>query len=145
MELRTKTDTIVIHCSATPEDMDIGVEKIREWHVKERGWDDVGYHYIIKRNGMVEHARPEKYMGAHARAVNHCSIGICLIGGSNKSGEWENNFTESQFKILTNLLLNLKDRYSLTKIIGHYEVEEKKKCPSFNVPEWLKKENINVV
>ena len=60
-------------------------------------------------------------------------------------GEWENNFTESQFKILANLLLNLKDRYSLTKIIGHYEVEEKKKCPSFNIPEWLKKENINVV
>tara|TARA_R100001086_G_scaffold139319_1_gene73047 strand:- start:1125 stop:1562 length:438 start_codon:yes stop_codon:yes gene_type:complete len=145
MELRTKTNTIVIHCSATPEDMDIGVKKIREWHVKERGWDDVGYHYIIKRDGMLEHGRSEKYTGAHARVVNYCSIGICLIGGSNKSGEWENNFTESQFRILTNLISNLKERYSITKIIGHYEIEEKKKCPSFNVPEWLKKENINVV
>ena len=32
---RDSTDTIVIHCSATPSNMDIGVDKIRKWHVDE--------------------------------------------------------------------------------------------------------------
>ena len=51
MTPRTKTDTIVIHCSATPKDMDIGVEKIKHWHTVDNGWDDIGYHYVIKRDG----------------------------------------------------------------------------------------------
>jgi len=145
MQLRTKTDTIVIHCSATPEDMDIGVEKIREWHVKERGWDDVGYHHIITRNGTLEPARSEEYMGAHAVAVNNCSIGICLIGGADDKGAWEQNFTPDQFTTLKALILNLQKKYDIKKVIGHYQVEPKKECPSFNVIGWLRKENINVV
>ena len=66
---RELTDTIAIHCSATPPSMDIGVEKIREWHVKDNGWSDVGYHYIITRNGTIEPARPEELSGAHAPKV----------------------------------------------------------------------------
>ena len=145
MQKRTKTDMIVIHCSATPETMDIGVDKIREWHVKERGWDDVGYHYVITRDGTIQPARSEEYMGAHAVAVNDRSLGLCLIGGSNKSGDWENNFTHEQFTTLKALLLSLQKRHTIKSIIGHYEVDKRKKCPSFNVPEWLKKERINVV
>ena len=117
MQLRTKTDTIVIHCSATPEDMDIGVEKIREWHVKERGWDDVGYHHIITRNGTLEPARSEEYMGAHAVAVNNCSIGICLIGGADDKGAWEQNFTPDQFTTLKALILNLQKKYGFNSVV----------------------------
>ena len=61
---RALTDTVAIHCSATPPTMDIGVEKIREWHVKDNGWDDVGYHHVIRRCGTLEPARPEE-MQAH--------------------------------------------------------------------------------
>jgi len=145
MDIREQTDTIVIHCSATPKTMDIGVEKIREWHVKERGWDDVGYHYVITRDGTIQPGRDEKYMGAHAVVVNNRSLGLCLIGGSNKSGDWENNFTHEQFTTLKALLLSLQKRHTIKSIIGHYEVDKRKKCPSFNVPEWLKKERIDVV
>ena len=144
MQKRTKTDMIVIHCSATPESMDIGVEKIREWHVKERGWDDVGYHHIIRRDGTIEPARSEEYMGAHAVAVNDRSIGICLIGGSDDKGAWEQNFTPDQFTTLKALILNLQKKYGIKEIIGHYQVEPKKECPSFNVIAWLRKENIDV-
>tara|TARA_R100001594_G_scaffold103122_1_gene137820 strand:- start:443 stop:880 length:438 start_codon:yes stop_codon:yes gene_type:complete len=145
MEPRSKTDSLVIHCSATPESMDIGVEKIREWHVDERGWEDVGYHYVIQRDGTIESARPEEMMGAHAVKANHRSIGICLIGGSNDAGDWENNFTSDQFVSLKALILNLQSKYKITYIIGHNEIEPKKECPSFNVQDWLEKENINVV
>ena len=134
---REKTDTIVIHCSATPPTMDIGVEKIREWHVDDNGWDDVGYHFIITRSGVLQKARPEEMQGSHARAVNGTSLGICLVGGSNASGDWENNFQDEQFVTLKALILDLIKRYEIKKIIGHYQVDDKKECPSFKVPEWL--------
>lgn len=143
MTPRTKTDMIVIHCSATPADMDIGVEKIKHWHVVENGWDDVGYHYVIKRDGTLETGRDESMVGSHARAVNGTSIGICLIGGSNKSGDWENNFLPEQFDTLEDLISTLKNKYDIKKIIGHYEVDDKKKCPSFNVKEWLDNNGIS--
>ena len=143
MTPRTKTDMIVIHCSATPADMDIGVEKIKHWHVVENGWDDVGYHYVIKRDGTLETGRDESMVGSHAKAVNGTSIGICLIGGSNKSGDWENNFLPEQFDTLEQLISTLQDKYDIKKIIGHYEVDDKKKCPSFNVKEWLDNNGIS--
>ena len=147
---REKTDTIVIHCSATPPTMDIGVEKIREWHVDDNGWDDVGYHYIIKRNnGELETGRDESMVGSHARAVNGTSLGICLVGGSNANGDWENNFQDEQFVTLKALILDLIKRYEvpedfkqIKKIIGHYQVDDKKECPSFKVPEWLEKNGL---
>ena len=134
---------IVIHCSATPADMDIGVEKIKHWHVVENGWDDIGYHYVIKRDGTLEVGRDESMVGSHARAVNGTSIGICMIGGSNKEGDWENNFLPEQFDTLKQILETLKDKYDIKKIIGHYEVDDKKKCPSFNVKEWLDNNGIS--
>jgi len=139
---RELTDTIAIHCSATPATMDIGVEKIKEWHVKDNGWDDVGYHFIITRNGLVESARPEEMQGAHAPKVNHRSIGVCMIGGSDTNGDWSNNFTDEQWVTLKSLLLNLTKKYEIKKIIGHYQVDDKKKCPSFNVPEYLEENDL---
>ena len=139
---RELTDTIVIHCSATPPTMDIGVEKIKEWHVKDNGWDDVGYHHIITRNGTLEPARPEDMEGAHAPKVNFRSVAICMIGGSDANGGWSNNFTNEQWVTLKPLLLNLIEKYEIKKIIGHYQVDDKKKCPSFNVPEYLEENDL---
>ena len=78
MTPRTKTDTIVIHCSATPKEMDIGVEKIKHWHVVDNGWDDIGYHYVIRRDGTLETGREEHRTGSHARQVNGTSMLILL-------------------------------------------------------------------
>jgi len=139
---RELTDTVAIHCSATPPTMDIGVEKIREWHVKDNGWDDVGYHFIITRDGTIEPARPEEMQGAHAPKVNHRSIAICMIGGSDANGMWSNNFTNEQWVTLKALLLNLTKKYEIKKIIGHYQVDDKKECPSFKVPEYLEENDL---
>jgi len=139
---RELTDTIVIHCSATPETMDIGVDKIREWHVDDNKWDDVGYHHIITRAGIIEPARPEDMQGAHAPRVNDRSVAICMIGGSDVNGGWSNNFTNEQWVTLKALLLNLTKKYEIKKIIGHYQVDDKKECPSFKVPEYLEENNL---
>ena len=143
MNKREKTDTLAIHCSATPATMDIGVEKIKEWHVKENDWEDVGYHFIITRSGELQKARPEEYSGAHAPAVNFRSLAVCLIGGTDNNQQWENNFTEAQFDSLKSLILDLIERYEIKKIIGHYQVEPKKECPSFNVPDWLEQNDLD--
>ena len=134
---RELTDTIVIHCSATPATMDIGVDKIREWHVDDNKWDDVGYHHIITRNGTLEPARPEEMQGSHNPKTNYRSVAVCMIGGSNSNGDWENNFVDPQWVTLKALLLNLIEKYEIKKIIGHYQVDDRKQCPSFKVPEYL--------
>ncbi len=114
---REKTDTLAIHCSATPATMDIGVEKIKEWHVKENGWEDVGYHFIITRSGELQTARSEEYQGAHAPQVNFRSLAVCLIGGTDNKQQWENNFTDEQFTTLKSLIADLIKKYEIKKII----------------------------
>ena len=146
MDVRKKTDSIIIHCAATKKSMDIGYKEIREWHVDQNGWDDVGYHYIIRRNGKLEKGRPEEYSGAHAPSHNSRSIGICLVGGMADDGGPENNFTLEQFLTLKDLVNMIMDKYSdITEILGHCDVQDNKpNCPGFNVKEWLNKEAINV-
>ena len=144
MNPRIKTDTIVIHCAATKPSMNIGAEEIKKWHVDERGWSDIGYHFVITRDGTKELGRGLDLSGAHARAVNGTSVGICLVGGLSEDNKPENNFTLEQFLTLKDLIKELKMKYpDAKKIIGHYQVEPAKPhCPGFNVPEWLNKEGL---
>ena len=141
MDKRTKTDIIVIHCTQTPSDMDFGVEKVTSWH-KNRGFDTIGYHYLIKRDGTLQVGRDEDVVGAHAVAVNGTSVGVALVGGGTVDMGWENNFTDAQFAGLKNLIEDMKSKYNIEKIIGHYEVESTKECPSFNVPQWLEENGL---
>ena len=146
---RQTTDLIVVHCSATGPDADIGVAQITQWH-KQRGFDTVGYHYVIRRNGTQETGRPETAIGAHVRGHNSTSIGICLAGGVDTRGKPHNNFTAAQFNTLETLLRELKARYPQARILGHRDLSPDKNgdgritpdefikaCPSFDVGEWL--------
>tara|TARA_Y100000592_G_scaffold10800_1_gene15303 strand:- start:1092 stop:1460 length:369 start_codon:yes stop_codon:yes gene_type:complete len=121
--------------------MDFGVEKVTEWH-KNRGFDTIGYHYLIKRDGTLQVGRDEDVVGAHAVAVNGTSIGVALVGGGTIDMGWENNFAPIQLETLKSIILKLKDKYDIEKIIGHYQVEDKKECPSFDVPGWLEKNGL---
>lgn len=120
--------------------MDIGVAEIRKWHVA-KGWSDVGYHYVIRRNGAIEMGRDEAVVGAHTEGYNAKSIGICVVGGTNKSGAAENNFTGEQFDTLDTWLRSLKDDYPRAVVHGHREFANKD-CPSFDVHEWMKERDI---
>ena len=92
-----KIDKIIIHCSATPKHKDFSAETIRDWHVKGNGWDDIGYHYVVRLDGSLEYGRPVQVPGAHCRGENKSSIGICYIGGMDeKMKEWEDTRTQEQ-------------------------------------------------
>ena len=136
---RSKTDFIVVHCSATAN-QNIGAADIDKWH-RAQGWACIGYHYVIRRDGTVEKGRDEEVVGAHVAGFNERSIGICMVGGvdANDHTKAKNNFTQPQFDSLKKLLAELKQRYPSAVIQGHRDFAGvKKACPSFDVREWLK-------
>jgi len=126
----------VVHCSATPPDMEIGVKEIDRWH-KARGWFGCGYHFVINRAGELEHGRSVETYGAHVRGYNHESIGICLVGGFDLNNDPEENYNEGQMLQLEALLNDLHDQFPNAEIVGHNELDPHKACPSFDVKQWF--------
>lgn len=115
--------------------MDIGVDWIRNIHVNENGWSDIGYHWVIRRDGSLERGRSFERIGAHCKGHNRHSIGICLIGGMSKEEKTENNFTRVQFTQLKSLVYFLKEFLpKIKKVTGHREYANKT-CPCFEVKE----------
>ena len=133
---------LIIHCSYTPESMDIGKGDIDRWH-REKGWMMIGYHKVIKRDGTVEDGRPLSKSGAHVRGMNRTSIGICLIGGMNRSKDGpEINYTDEQMKSLRNLLNDLRKDYPIAKVRGHTDFDKGKTCPNFDAGKWYETDEI---
>ena len=132
---------IAVHCSATPPTMDIGVKEIRKWHV-DKGWDDVGYHVIIRRNGEIEWGRSFGVRGAHVKGYNSVSLGVCLIGGVDSDMEAEDNFTDEQFSSLERVLTALQGLFPDTLVMGHRDIAYNiTKCPSFDAQGWWENKN----
>lgn len=124
---------IIIHCAATPEGKDFTVQQIREWHVKGNGWRDIGYHFIIYRDGSIHKGRAIEQAGAHTSGYNANSIGICYIGGCAADGKTpKDTRTEAQRAALIKLVAELKASYPSATVHGHNEFAAKA-CPSFNV------------
>lgn len=122
-------EKLIVHCSDTPASMDIGEAEIRQWHVEERGWSDIGYHFVIRRDGTVEVGRPLEKAGAHTHGHNKNSIGVCLVGGG---GGWF-NFTMAQLCALRNLHETLALSFEGIEVRGHREFNLSKACPCFDV------------
>jgi N-acetylmuramoyl-L-alanine amidase len=141
-----KVDYIIIHCSATKPDMDIGADTIRNWHVKGRGWRDIGYHYVIRRDGSLETGRDLdrdgnifEEIGAHVRGYNKNSLGLCLVGGVDYKGKPDANFTRWQYNTLETLISDIQNSYPDAKVRGHRDFTNAKACPSFDAEEWWHK------
>lgn len=146
-----EVDHLIIHCSATAPTSDIGAADIDRWH-REKGWWGCGYHVVIRRDGTIETAekghrcRPLEKAGAHVgdcgRGWNKRSIGVCMVGGIDKEGKAEDNFTEAQWKSLEEVVLTYLERFSsIATIGGHRDLiaitgAPPKACPSFSVREW---------
>lgn len=155
MTLRTSTDYIAVHCSATKPSMDIGAKEIRSWHLA-KGWKDIGYNLVIKRDGIAEIGRSLEDWGAHVLGYNHNALGICLVGGLNQeTGKAENNFTFAQFATLKIWLRALRTIWPAAIVKGHRDFspdlnhdgiitsdEWLKECPCFDVAQWLKEAGV---
>ena len=113
---------IIIHCSATPEGKDFTTAQIKQWHLA-RGFSDIGYHYVIYRDGSIHTGRAESVSGAHCTGHNTISIGVCYIGGVASDGKTpKDTRTEAQKASLLKLLKQLKAKYPGSKIYPHYKL-----------------------
>ena len=137
---RRRTDYIVLHCSATRAIQDVGAKEIRSWH-KAKGWSDIGYAYVIRRNGRVEKGRDVDAVGSHVQGHNTNSVGICLVGGlDNKTWQPVDNFTPAQWAALKTLVATLCKRYPAAKVLGHRDFPKvQKACPCFDAKVWARK------
>lgn len=133
----------IIHCTATRPDFMPGsstaarVAEIRRWHL-DRGFSDIGYHFLIDRDGTVYPGRHIERDGAHVRGHNRGTIGISLFGGhgSSETDKFSENFTPEQEAALRKLLKELRGKYGPVPVTGH-NFYAAKACPGFNVPSWL--------
>lgn len=127
---------LVVHCADTPPDMDIGAKDIDRWH-RKRGWNGIGYHYVIRRDGTLENGRDPTIPGAHVKGHNRHSLGICLVGGRASEGTAsESNFTDKQFLTLSVLLEEFVLVNPELEVVGHRDLNPGKACPSFDVKSW---------
>ena len=139
MANRSGTDYIVVHCTATRPSMDIGRVEVDAWH-RHRGFLGIGYHYIIRRDGVVEVGRSEEAIGAHAKGYNSTSVSIALVGGVTEDDVQvaEDNFTSDQLEALYELVTDLQKKYPDAQVLGHRDLKGvTKECPSFDVRDWL--------
>jgi hypothetical protein len=119
-----------------------GAEKVAEitrWHVEQNGWSDIGYHFVIDRDGKVFSGRPLWRSGAFEPKVNATGVGVCLIGGygSNATDQFLTHYTQAQDDALRMLIGKLKDKLpGIKKITGHNDYSTKG-CPGFKVKRWL--------
>lgn len=138
---------IIVHCTATRPDWWATrttaqkVAEVRRWHVEDRGWKDISYHFLIDRNGHTFDGRPLDQVGAHTQGKNSGTIGIALFGGhgSSASDKFSDHFTPEQDKALQALLVKLMKTYPTIKTISGHNQYAAKACPGFNVPSWYAK------
>ena len=129
---KRKIKELLIHCSATREGRNYTVDNIRKWH-NERGFSDIGYHYVIYIDGSINNGRDVDLVGAHCTNHNTYSIGICYIGGCKTDGTSpKDTRTDAQKAALLSLLKDLRKKYPFAKIHGHNEFSNKA-CPCFDV------------
>lgn len=127
---------LVVHCSATPDDVDIGAREIHAMHLGF-GWHGIGYHRIIRRDGRVEAGRPDCWIGAHVLGHNQTSLGVCLIGRA--------QFTEAQFEALYAQLRAWQAKCPQAIIRGHCDFAYTgKTCPNFDVSAWCEQRGLQM-
>lgn len=74
---------ILIHHAAAPDGLGLDLELYRDWHMRGRGWSDIGYHVVVERVGSYYEAivaRPLFREGAHCPGKNGTHIGVCFAG-----------------------------------------------------------------
>ena len=132
-EERPVTDCLVIHHTGFPNvDKDSTAAAVHKFHQEDRKWAGIGYHYLIRKDGMIEQGRRPQMIGAHAFEHNKHSIGVCLAGNFDIGKP-----TNAQMKAVKELCRWLCRKYGLDPmkkgvIVGHRDVNDTA-CPGKNL------------
>ncbi|MDA0617531.1 MAG: N-acetylmuramoyl-L-alanine amidase [Proteobacteria bacterium] len=113
---------VFLHCSDSDLPQHDNPFVIRDWHL-ERGFYDIGYHFIITKDGTVHTGRSIEAVPAAQEGNNTGSIAICLTGRT--------TFSQMQFSALRKLCGEINQLYNNITFHGHCEVAAKL-CPVFD-------------
>ena len=133
-----KVQEIILHCTATKEGVEVFAKDVDKWH-KNKGWQMIGYHYLVDLDGKVEKGRPDNMNGAHTVNHNSKALGVCYVGGLDKNSKSKDTRTPEQRFALFKLVMELLEKYNLKieDVHGHYEFANKA-CPCFDIPTFRK-------
>ena len=136
--IRKNTRYIIIHCSDTEPSKNLNTEELNKIH-RQKGFLNIKYHFIIKRDGTVETGRHVDEVGSHTEEFDEESISICLIGGIAPDQEVEPrlNYTSRQWDSLKTTIKSLRLLYPGAHVLGFNDVEENKISPYFDVQAWF--------
>lgn len=127
-----RINEIIIHCTATPEGSDVSVADIDRCH-RERGFIEIGYHFVVMADGRIETGRNIEAAGAHCLGHNPNSVGVAYVGGLARDCKTpKDTRTEAQKKALRELVAKLRVQFPGATVHGHNEFA-KKACPCFDV------------
>ena len=132
--MKNNPTKVVLHCAATPDYPDsskkydlFGAKDIDTWH-KERGWSEIGYHYVVRRTGIVEiGSRHWSEYGAHVKGHNKDSLGVCYVGTAKP--------TDEQVNGILFVFNEIFEKFGITpdNWFGHYELYSGKSCPGLSM------------
>jgi N-acetylmuramoyl-L-alanine amidase len=138
-------DAIIIHCSATRTGQDLRAKDIDRMH-RARGFNQIGYNYVVDLDGTIESGRPLTISGAHCLGYNDHSVGICYIGGLDGNGQPADTRTDQQKAAIRELVATICKDYPIIEVLGHRDTspdlndngiiepcEWIKMCPCFEV------------
>lgn len=134
---KNEPDKIILHHSLTKDDKTMDYDTVKNYHIRQKGWKDIGYHYVIEKIGNeyeILTGRDEKTMGAHTKGQNASSIGICLVGNFDAD-----IVPYEQLEKLIELIKNIFSRYGKLPIYGHNDFPNPdtghiKSCPGLKFP-----------
>ena len=127
---RRSISEIIVHCSATPQGREVTVADIDRSH-RQRGFNGIGYHYLVGLDGTVGFGRDERIAGAHCSGHNSRSVGVCYVGGVDARMQPKDTRTAEQRESLRQLITLLRQRYPQATVHGHREFAAKA-CPCFD-------------
>lgn len=135
--ITNRWDCVVVHHSGSDRSTPQGM---REWHMRGRGWDELGYHFVIGNGGgypdgqvFVGNRWVRQMHGAHCKTpgnhYNEHGIGICLIGDLDAHGP-----SRKQVAALARLASFLTQQCGIpqSKILTHGGITHKTACPGRN-------------
>ncbi|MBD3329916.1 hypothetical protein GF354_00120 [Candidatus Peregrinibacteria bacterium] len=145
LQYPTKVRKIIIHHTATTKNLNDPEQALRDiyyYHTVSKGWGDIGYNYLIDKNGKIYEGRygGEGVIGAHSGPGNNGSIGIAVLG------DFENNTVpDKMFGSLTDLVAEKAKLHGLNpngsslfrgkqmpNIFGHKDIMNTS-CPGANL------------
>ncbi len=128
-DLRASYQTLVIHHSAFYQADGIAtLLEVQRLHREDRGWADVGYHYLVDRDGAIYEGRNIGVRGAHTQGRNTGSAGLCLLGDFRYKSP-----TRAQWEGLVALSRWLIAELDLTHLAAHNQFNEATLCPGATV------------